>query len=664
MAMYLKGKGGMDYSLSTKPQNSGGDSEIFDINGKPGIVAKIYKPGKATPEKERKLIRMVAFPPNASVLSQIAWPQDVLYENGHFFGFIMPKMNVNEDLNVIYEYGASAKYPFMTWSNKITIAQNLCAVLHCIHETGHVCGDLNPKNISVNPTTGHIIFLDTDSYHIQDGQDAHRCDVGIPEYMAAEVQAKMRGGTNLANASLPTFTKQTDNFALAIHIFQLLMNGVHPFACTILPSQSSVVAPQPADIILRGEFPFMQNLPGIAIPPFAPSIDILPSDIIHLFERAFIIGHSNPQTRPAPHEWYYALKALRENLSTCTYAHHHHYYNALPICPWCMADNKFAKLVSSGRTLAQETLAPPVTTSMPISSPISVPPPQHAGNKALIITAAGVAVALASLIFLISVYFFSPTIHTPPETIEAPADVFHSPENHFVEEPPDEPLAESFEDWEQDFDAAESIEDWYPGFDVAEPVPIVGDIISFGNYNWRVLDVQANQVLIITERVIDTRSYHNWAEAVTWEQSEIRRWLNTEFLRRFSTEELNLIAETYVVNNNNPWFGTNGGNNTWDRVFLLSIEEMVRLFGDSGELNNRPGGASLIDDGFNHVRRASYLDHSATTQWLWWWLRSPGLVPHFTAFVTYDGVISVGGIVVMAVEGGGGIRPALWLILD
>ena len=143
--MNVKGKGGIDYTLSAKLIKSGGEGEIYDINGKPGIVAKIYKPGKATSEKERKLIKMVVFPPDASVLSQIAWPQDVLYENGLFVGFIMPKMNINEDLNVIYEYGASAKYPRMTWANKITIAQNLCAVLHSIHESGHVCGDLNPK---------------------------------------------------------------------------------------------------------------------------------------------------------------------------------------------------------------------------------------------------------------------------------------------------------------------------------------------------------------------------------------------------------------------------------------------------------------------------------------------------------------------------------------
>ena len=368
--MKLTGKGGLDYHLSAKPVKSGGEGEIHDVIGRPGIVAKIYKPGRATPEKEHKLIKMVAFPPDAAVLEQIAWPQDVLYDNGLFAGFIMPKMNINEELNVIYEYGASAKYPQMTWSNKITIAQNLCAVLFSIHESGHVCGDLNPKNISVNPGTGHIIFLDTDSYHIRDGKHTYRCDVGIPEYLPPEVQQKMRGGINLATASLPTFTEYTDCFALAVHIFQLLMNGVHPFACAIIPSQSSVVAPQPADGILRGDCPFLQSIPGVRIPAYAPHIDILPDDIAILFENAFITGHSNPAARPAPLEWHGALKNLRGSLRLCGVVPHHQYFSQLPYCPWCEVDKKYKKLTAPQKAITQTgyepvAIAPPVGAGVP-----------------------------------------------------------------------------------------------------------------------------------------------------------------------------------------------------------------------------------------------------------------------------------------------------------
>ena len=399
--MMATGMSGASYDLSAKPIKSGGEGEIYDIIGNPGsarfpaenvgpagrpdffpapIVAKMYKPGKATIEKEQKLLKMVENPPGAAMLSQIAWPQDVLYNGRQFSGFTMPKMNVNEDLNVIYEYGASAKYPLMTWSNKITIAQNLCAVLDSIHESGHVCGDLNPRNISVNPTTGHIIFLDTDSYHIQDGREVYRCDVGIPEYLPAEVQAKMRGGTNLANASLPTFSEYTDNFALAVHIFQLLMNGVHPFACAIIPSQSSVVAPQPADGILRGEFPFMQDIQGLRIPAYAPEMGILPYYVQRLFEYAFVSGHANPGARPSTVEWHDALKSLKGELRLCAYAAHHLYFAALPSCPWCDVDRKFLNIARAKRPLSQEAIGP--VAAAPHGKNVFVAPPQAASASA------------------------------------------------------------------------------------------------------------------------------------------------------------------------------------------------------------------------------------------------------------------------------------------
>ena len=334
--MTYKNKGGKQYDLGGKIAG-GGEGDIFPVIGDPSSVAKIYKAGKITPEKEAKLIRMVTYRPDKRVLSQIAWPSDVLYDTSdRFAGFIMPKLDINEDLNVIYEYGSSAKYQNITWMNKITIAVNLCAVLDAIHREGHVCGDLNPKNISVNPNTGLVVFLDTDSYHIQDGATTYRCNVGIPEYLPLEIQNKMRGGVNLATAQLPTFTQDTDNFALAVHIFQLLMNGAHPFACAvILAKQSSVTAPQPLDNILKGLFPYMQDTPGITIPRYSPKINVMTNELQNLFAKTFISGHQNPRARPDAENWYKALLKLRTQLRQCNKNNNHQYYNALSSCPWC-----------------------------------------------------------------------------------------------------------------------------------------------------------------------------------------------------------------------------------------------------------------------------------------------------------------------------------------
>jgi serine/threonine protein kinase len=428
--MTCYGKGGLQYILSSSPIATGGEGEIYNITGQPNLVAKIYKNGKASGEKEQKLVRMINFPPDSSVLSQIAWPQDVLYNAGQFIGFIMPKMKINEDLNVIYEYGSSAKYPDMTWENKIIIAQNICTVLHSIHDCGHVCGDLNPKNISVDPQTGFIVFLDTDSYHIQDGTKIYRCDVGIPQYLPVEIQKKMRVGYILATATLPTFSQDTDNFALAIHIFQLLMNGTHPFACAILPSHSSVTAPQPSDNIEKGEFPFMQNISGIRIPVYAPKITILPKKMQNLFKRAFIDGHTYPNVRPKPEEWHTALKELRQNLIDCKKVAHHKYNGSLSSCPWCEVTESYNKAFNKKVSLTQIPIKPSVfmPTKPKVTASVSLSKIKNWWQFFSMSMPAKVAVLTVLFGVIMIIYImFKPPEPPPPTSEPSPVDTVSEP---------------------------------------------------------------------------------------------------------------------------------------------------------------------------------------------------------------------------------------------
>jgi DNA-binding helix-hairpin-helix protein with protein kinase domain len=62
-------------------------------------VAKIYKQGVLTQELEEKLTLMIEYPPSDMVMSQVAWPLDVIYDsNGQACGFIMPKLSINAEL--------------------------------------------------------------------------------------------------------------------------------------------------------------------------------------------------------------------------------------------------------------------------------------------------------------------------------------------------------------------------------------------------------------------------------------------------------------------------------------------------------------------------------------------------------------------------------------
>ncbi|MCL1894681.1 MAG: DUF6273 domain-containing protein [Holophagaceae bacterium] len=139
--------------------------------------------------------------------------------------------------------------------------------------------------------------------------------------------------------------------------------------------------------------------------------------------------------------------------------------------------------------------------------------------------------------------------------------------------------------------------------------------LQFGSYKWRVLDRQGNKVLMITEDVLENCVYHNNFTSVTWETCDLRKYLNSDFLQSFSEKEQRQIAETSIINPNNPQHRTSGGKDTTDKVFLLSIEEAHRYFSDNSD------------------RKAND----------WWWLRSPGHGDGLAACVDGDGFINVNG---------------------
>jgi hypothetical protein len=146
-------------------------------------------------------------------------------------------------------------------------------------------------------------------------------------------------------------------------------------------------------------------------------------------------------------------------------------------------------------------------------------------------------------------------------------------------------------------------------------------------------------MLIISEKVLEERAYHRTETEITWENSDIRAFLNGEFLERFSADDRARIMHTNVVNSNNPEHETDGGNDTTDRVFLLSIEEVESHFTDDNSRN-------ALDNNGN--------------AW-WWWLRSPGSSSSDAARVlTGGGVTAGGGNVNNSI---GGVRPAMWLNL-
>jgi hypothetical protein len=187
----------------------------------------------------------------------------------------------------------------------------------------------------------------------------------------------------------------------------------------------------------------------------------------------------------------------------------------------------------------------------------------------------------------------------------------------------------------------------------------IGDVVTFGAYQWRALDVSGGKALIITENIAieDKHPYNKERKDITWEHCTLRAYLNGVFYNRFTEADKARILETEVKNDKNPWFGTNGGKNTKDKIFLLSLEEVVKYFGDSGQLRDKnPNSKYFINDQYKAKRIAKYAGKAS-----WWWLRSPGLYGGIAAYVGTGGSVNVSGHRVD--DGGGGVRPALLLNL-
>ena len=196
-----------------------------------------------------------------------------------------------------------------------------------------------------------------------------------------------------------------------------------------------------------------------------------------------------------------------------------------------------------------------------------------------------------------------------------------------------------------------------------------GDKISFGSYEWRILEVQKNTALIITEYIIEQRAYHNAYKDITWADCSLRKYLNSEFYDRFTAAEKSRIIPVLNKNPDNQWYGTKGGTDTQDSIFLLSIEETVcRYFGDSSSKLYSPGKNQRYwfeRKDKNNSKRIARLESRKEGSW-WWWLRSPGRVSIKAVYIHGDGNIGIQGNNILKgnISDGeckGGVRPALWL---
>lgn len=167
---------------------------------------------------------------------------------------------------------------------------------------------------------------------------------------------------------------------------------------------------------------------------------------------------------------------------------------------------------------------------------------------------------------------------------------------------------------------------------------------------WRVLHYENSEAFLLADAILDSQPYHSENEEIDWEKSSIRAWLNNEFINKaFSNEENKAINTVELINKDNSKYGTQGGKNTSDKLFLLSLSEV-----DETEESK--------EYGFWDKKTRKCKNDNFSEETYFWWLRSPGNSSHDAAGVYYYGWVFGYGYDVQ--EPAGGIRPALYLNLS
>lgn len=210
-----------------------------------------------------------------------------------------------------------------------------------------------------------------------------------------------------------------------------------------------------------------------------------------------------------------------------------------------------------------------------------------------------------------------------------------------------------------------------------EPSVKVMDVYTIGSYEqdadtengaevleWLVLEVKDNKALLISRYGLEAMPFNETEEAMTWEKCSLRTWLNSEFYETaFSEEEKEKIKKTTVLNNADANGGVDGGTDTEDQVFLLSVEEARKYFGEDGvEENGRNYNLNRATTPTEYAKTKPLTIISGDKEYAGcspYWLRTPGVAAHIAAIVDYNGDIYAFGHGVS--EPKNMVRPAIWV---
>lgn len=316
--------------------NRGGASgKIFAVEGRPELVAKIFHNTDKSKTNRQKLEAMLLNKPNFAPVeeggvsyTQIAWPEALLEdEQGFCVGYLMPLINMEAAVSLDHlmqkatrkKLGLSEKYAY-----RIFAAYNLAAMVTSLHKCGHYIVDLKPSNVSVYKNNMLVAMVDCDGFSIKGEKGRYPAEFVSEEYIYPEGMSQ----------SCQEMGEEQDKFALAVIIFRLLNNGIHPFSGVPHKTDEDMLTIQNR----IEQYHYAYGLwPDKYQAPHPYSLHgYFDKGTLEMFERAFTKGGS----RPSAYEWQEHLWKLMHHLRPCKNNPNHVYFTSKG-CGLCMSEDKF-----------------------------------------------------------------------------------------------------------------------------------------------------------------------------------------------------------------------------------------------------------------------------------------------------------------------------------
>ncbi|WP_306330140.1 hypothetical protein [Streptomyces venezuelae] len=312
-----------------KPLGTGGQGSVWGLKERPDLVAKIYDRPPDDAQLRRIAAMLRADPLAGEELApgqppMLVWPVDVVEAGGRPVGYAMPLLDPAEHTSLsgllqkrvrLRRFDGRAHWKFL-----LAAASNLAYMTAELHQQRFVVGDLSSSNAVVDPN-GFVTFLDCDSFAFTDaltgesfGSDVFTDDYAGPERFSGEPP-----------------TRHSDDFALAVLVYQLLSAGNHPFDGA--PLHGADEATRKDNIQAGTSFlvhPARVRTPLQLLPP-----EVLPPRVVELARRAFGPGVRDPRRRPSSAAWLEALDEARSAVVQCGVVPEHHHGGHLTSCPWC-----------------------------------------------------------------------------------------------------------------------------------------------------------------------------------------------------------------------------------------------------------------------------------------------------------------------------------------